>query len=128
MGLYVVKSKTENWWKIGHHKITNRRPNVYFRFIRRGFYSCVHPDILNNKLGFEDVELIFWFPNLNTCDELDLHKFLSKMNSKIYTTKIGEWYENIEVEKLYDIIINKYNGYNSFPSLEDLEIAKQWIN
>ena len=51
MGIYVIKSKYNNWIKIGHHKITERKPNIYFRYINRGFYSC----ITNNFNGILDI-------------------------------------------------------------------------
>lgn len=50
MGVYVFESTHAPWIKVGHHKITASRPNVYYRVARRGFYSCVHPKELEGRL------------------------------------------------------------------------------
>lgn len=123
MGIYIVKSKVANYYKIGHHKVTQRRPNVYFRWIRRGFYSCKHPEILNGKLSFEDIELLFWFPNLDIEIEQKIHAHL-KLS---YASKsVGEWYEDLDLIEVVNIITNTYNGINKFPSEKDLNLAIEW--
>jgi hypothetical protein len=42
---------------------------VYHRYINRGFYSCICPNEINDKVGFDDLKLIYWFYNLDNDDE-----------------------------------------------------------
>ncbi len=30
MGIYIIKSLHSDWIKIGHHKVTDKRPAVYY--------------------------------------------------------------------------------------------------
>lgn len=73
MGVYVFRCLDSEWVKVGHHKITAKRPNVYYRIAGRGFYSCVHPNELKHRLSIHDVELIAWYPNLERRDERAIH-------------------------------------------------------
>jgi hypothetical protein len=74
MGVYIFQSKCGRWIKIGHHKITASRPNVYFRVARRGFHSCVHPRELAGRLDEADFELVRWYPTLGRRDETIAHR------------------------------------------------------
>ena len=76
MGVYIIKSKHANWFKVGHHKISASRPNVYYRYINRGFYSVRCPPELQNRVGFWDVELLYFFKNLNVYEERRIHRDL----------------------------------------------------
>lgn len=60
MGVYVFRSHHAPWIKVGHHAATLKRPNVYYRVARRGFYSCIHPAELAGKLSIDDVALLAW--------------------------------------------------------------------
>ena len=42
MGVYFFACAA-GYVKVGHHRVTAARPNVYYRVARRGFQSCVHP-------------------------------------------------------------------------------------
>jgi hypothetical protein len=123
MGVYIIKSKHSNWVKIGHHKITERRPNVYFRYIHRGFYSCMCPTEIKEKVSFEDLELLYWFDNLNLQDEKNIHQYLETLYYKC-----GEWYKITEetIETVKNIIINKFNGILKEVSDDELIVAKQF--
>lgn len=127
MGIYIVKSKYSNWYKLGHHKITKHKPNPYFRYINRGFNSCKCPKELENKVNFNDLELIYWFPNLSIRIEREIHIYLKK-NRNFYDTTIGEWYSNFKLEEIKDLIINKYKGYLHILDEKDLLIAQNWCN
>jgi len=121
MGVYIIKSKHSNWFKIGHHKVTASRPNVYFRYISRGFYSCIHPDSIRNRLGYNDVELLYFFKNLDTNIERRLHHDL-----KLKYQYCGEWYLSLDIVTTVDLIQSKYNGINEMPTANDLTIALNW--
>ena len=54
MGVYIFQSNHGPWIKIGHHKVTQTRPSVYYRIARRGFHSCVHPRDLRDHLDEQD--------------------------------------------------------------------------
>jgi hypothetical protein len=121
MGIYIIKSIHSDWIKVGHHKVSQRKPNVYFRYINRGFYSCICPSEIKNKVGFHDVELLYWFPSLDISIEKKIHKKLKQSE-----TKIGEWYSFKILDKILTLITQEFNGINCPPSDQDLEIAKQW--
>ena len=74
MGVYIFKSKTEPFLKVGHHKITDKRPTVYHRTVYRGFHTCKHPDNLIGKLNWDDFTLVAWFPTLTTKHEMAVHQ------------------------------------------------------
>ena len=74
MGVYIFEVKNTDWIKIGHHKLSPRRPNVYYRVARRGFHSCVHPAELHGKLDEDDLELLYWFPALTKREERCAHR------------------------------------------------------
>lgn len=84
MGVYVFQSLHAPWAKIGHHRITARRPNVYYRVAGRGFVSCVHPAALT-RLGIEDLRLVRWYPTLSQKDEKQMHR-------RHKGARCGEWY------------------------------------
>ena len=121
MGIYIIKSLHSNWIKIGHHKITERRPSVYYRFINRGFYSVVRPKEIEEKVSFNDLQLIYWFKNLDIKDEENLHKQLRLL----YEYK-GEWYKYENLNDILNIIYKDYNGYLEMPSINELNDALKW--
>ena len=126
MGVYIIKSKYSNWIKIGHHKITNKRPTVYHRYIRRGFNSCKKPYEIIGRVNFDDLELLKWYNELNIQDETDIHTYLRNIDIK----NVGEWYYDIgdNLLKITDYIENNYKCENKLPSPDELELAIQWMN
>lgn len=74
MGVYVFRCRHAPYVKLGHHKVTASRPNVYYRVAGRGFHSCAHPRALDGKLSIDDLELLAWYPALTRRDEGALHR------------------------------------------------------
>ena len=121
MGVYIIKSLYSKWIKIGHHLITERRPSVYYRFINRGFYSVLRPKEIKDKVSFNDLELIYWFTNLDIKDEKNLHNQLRL----IFEYK-GEWYKYENLNDILNIINKDYNGYLQMTSIDNLNDAVKW--
>ena len=75
MGVYVFGVVDTDWIKVGHHRITSARPNVYYRVARRGFHSCVHPpELQHHRLDVECLELLHWYPALGRREERLAHR------------------------------------------------------
>ena len=123
MGIYIIKSLHSDWIKIGHHKITNRRPSVYYRFINRGYYSVICPIEIKDKVSFNDLELIYWFDNLDINDEKKIHKQLRTT----YQYE-GEWYKYEHINDITNIIYKDYNGILKMPTIDDYNDALKWAN
>lgn len=123
MGVYVIQSLHANWIKIGHHKISPRRPNVYYRYINRGFFSCICPREIKDKVAFKDLQLIYWFPNLTTKHEKKIHKYLRES----YTSR-GEWFYDVNHEYVKQLITNQFEGNEESVTEDDLIQAKEWCN
>ena len=121
MGIYIIKSLHSKWIKIGHHLITDKRPSVYYRFINRGFYSVFRPNEIKDRVSFNDLQLIYWFPNLCMSDERKLHKQL-----RLLYGYNGEWYNYDYCDEILNIIYKDYNGYLEMPTNEDLNDALIW--
>ncbi len=121
MGIYIIKSLHSNWIKVGHHLITEKRPSVYYRFINRGMYSVTRPDEIKDKVSFDDLQLIYWFTNLNMADETKLHKQL-----RLLYGYNGEWYKYDYLDNILNIIYKDYNGILQMPSTDELNAALKW--
>jgi hypothetical protein len=76
MGVYIYKSKHIDAIKVGHYS----KNNAWSRIAHRGFYSCKCPDEIKHKVSVEDLNLLYWYPNLTPNDEKKLHKNLIKYN------------------------------------------------
>lgn len=85
MGVYVFQSLAEDWVKVGHHRVTPRRPNVWYRVARRGFGSCKGPACLEGKTTVDRLNLLAFYPNLTTKEEKRLHR-------EHRSQRVGEWY------------------------------------
>ena len=115
MGVYIFESRHEpSWVKVGHHLITPRRPNVYFRIVPRGFNSCACPKVLEGHVSFTDVKLHAWYPNLSSVDEKQIHSILKQNYASV-----GEWYSVHDPQEVANIIQN-YGGICVQPSPEEL--------
>ena len=121
MKFYIIKSLHSNWIKVGHHLITERRPSVYYRFINRGFYTSIRPKEIEDRVSFDDLQLIYWFTNLNIQQEKSLHKKL-----RLSYEYNGEWYKYENLNDILNIIYNDYNGYLQMPSIEELNYSLKW--
>lgn len=115
MGIYIIKSIHSDWIKIGHHRITKRRPSVYYRFINRGFYSVKCPEEIRDRVGGDDLKLIYWFENLDTIVERQIHKKL-----RLLFEYEGEWYRNENISMILNIIINDFNGVLKLPDPNEI--------
>jgi hypothetical protein len=94
MGVYVYKSKHIDAIKIGHYS----KNNAWSRIANRGFYSCKCPDEIKDRVSIEDLNLLFWYPNLTPKDEKKLH-----MDLKEYRL-CGEWFKSNAIDKILEII------------------------
>lgn len=92
MGVYVFRCVHGPYVKVGHHKVTASRPNVYYRVAGRGFYACVHPRVLDGRLGIDDLSLVAWYPSLTRRDEGRLHRACP--------TRVGEFHPLDELPKV----------------------------
>ena len=70
MGVYIFRSHHGPYIKVGHYA----GQNAYSRIAHRGFYSCVCPIDIENRVSVEDVELVAWFPSLSKKDEASVKK------------------------------------------------------
>ena len=85
MGVYIFRSRVAEWVKVGHHRVTPRRPNVWYRVARRGFESCKGLVALRGNTSVEQLDLVKFYPNLTTKEEKRLHR----ENKGV---RVGEWY------------------------------------
>lgn len=90
MGVYVFECG--DFIKVGHHAISTRRPNVYYRVARRGFNSCLHPPELTGRLNLSDMTLVAWYPSLSRRDEMHIHRS--------FTRRVGEFHACSEREAI----------------------------
>lgn len=74
MGVYVFRCLHGPYVKVGHHLVTPRRPNAYYRVAGRGFESVVHPEALDGRLYLEHLHLEGWYPRLTRRDEAAVHR------------------------------------------------------
>jgi hypothetical protein len=94
MGVYVYKSIHINAIKIGNH-CTN---NAWNRIAYKGFYSCICPEEIKNKVSIHDLTLLYWYPNLTMKDEKIFHK-------KLHEYKIcGEWFRSEAIDKFLEMV------------------------
>ena len=116
MGVYIFQSNHAPWIKIGHHKVTQTRPNVYYRIARRGFHSCVHPRDLNDHLDEQDFTLVSWYPTLGRRDETCAHKSCS--------LSIGEFHPLSDMERAKECLDSR--GQACSVGEDDRTRALQW--
>ena len=90
MGVYVFECG--NYIKVGHHSVTNKRPNVYYRVSGLGFNSCLHPPELSGRLRLCDIKLLAWYPFLTTRDEMCIHH--------TFPHRIGEFHVSSDCEAI----------------------------
>jgi hypothetical protein len=97
MGVYVYKSKHIDAIKVGHYC----KDNAWSRIANRGFYSCKCPDEIKDKVGVDDLILLYWYPTLTPKDEKKLHKDL-----RIHRI-CGEWFKTSAIDIIPTIIIEE---------------------
>ena len=94
MGVYIFKSNHIDAIKIGHYC----KNNAWSRIANRGFYSCKCPDEIKDRVGIEDLILLYWYPKLTPKDEKKLHKDLIEYNI------CGEWFKSDAINKIVEFI------------------------
>ena len=99
MGVYIIKSKYTNWYKIGYTK------NVYNRCLAGQFKYCKYPEVLSDKLGFKHLDIVFWYNNLKMEDEKGIHNLLRG----VYRS-CGEWYYDINLSDVEEMIRVRFGG------------------
>lgn len=83
MGVYVFRSKHAPAIKVGHYC----GEDAWARVARRGFYSCLRPACVRDRVSAEDLELLAWFPSLTPRDEGAAHRAFRAAHGLV-----GEWY------------------------------------
>ena len=82
MGVYIFRSKHADVIKIGHYN----KQNAWSRIAHRGFSSCICPKSIEGRVSVDDVDLLYWFPDLTTKDEKSWHRLCAAHASA------GEWF------------------------------------
>lgn len=100
MGVYVVGIREKDkggvrWIKVGHAKITERRPLLSDR-LDRGFGSCIRPQ---GMCSHPPIKVIQWFPGLTTKHEKALHR-------KLKGCGVGEFYDKSFLKDILSYLRN----------------------
>lgn len=74
MGVYVFRCLHGPYVKVGHHLVTPRRPNAFYRVATSGFQTVVHPAELDGRLYLRDLHLEAWYPALERKHETEIHR------------------------------------------------------
>ena len=120
MGVYIFLSLIQpKWFKVGHHRITPRRPNVWYRVARRGFKSVKGPPELKGFTDIEHLDLLRFYPNLTSRDEKKLHR----LNKQV---RIGEWYPSSDLPRILEVLEKNMGGIAKFVTLEEKNTALAW--
>lgn len=80
--------------KIGSH----RGKNAWGRLSGQGFKSLLKPAELKNRVDVCDLELLCWFPHMDTLEEFTLHNKFEKYRI------IGEWFTPEVVDLISELI------------------------
>ena len=80
--------------KIGHYA----KQNAWSRIAYRGFYSCVCPLEIRDRVSIDDLDLLFWYPTLTSKDEKRIHKAL-----RTYAL-CGEWFSTEALNELPPLV------------------------
>jgi hypothetical protein len=94
MGVYVFRSRHFPAVKIGSHS----KKNAWGRLSGQGFKYLLKPIELENRVDVCDLELLFWFPQMDTMEEFALHNKFEKYRI------IGEWFTPEVVDLISELI------------------------
>ena len=119
MGVYVFESVHAPWIKVGHHLVSPRRPNAYYRVAGRGFESVVHPAELDGRLLLDDLRLLAWFPTLARADETAVHRACDQGR------RVGEFHPADEAGKVL-ALCRERGGEEVLISRAQREAAVRW--
>jgi len=85
VGIYIFKSKTGPYLKVGHTK----RKNPWDRIeAHGGFASNLNPPGIRGKIGTSDLLLVGWYPHGSVEKELAFHRLYAS------EAVAGEWYSS----------------------------------
>jgi len=121
MGIYIFRAR-KKFIKVGHHKVTQRRPNVWYRVARRGFGSCVSPAETRGRLSISDLTLLRWYPNLDITHERAFHKHWRGKQGHV----CGEWYHYSYFPEIRGQIEGRMKGVSTPVNPEDKQKAITW--
>ena len=102
MGVYVYKSKHINAIKVGHYC----KNNAWSRIAHRGFYSCICPYEIKERVSIEDLILLYWYPCLTRTDEKKIQKSLNEFRI------CGEWFRSEAIDKLIELVTEENKASN----------------
>lgn len=94
MGVYVFRSRHIPAVKIGSHA----GKNAWGRLSGQGFKHLLKPADLEGSVDVCDLELLFWFPQMDIMEEIALHNKFERY--KI----IGEWFTPEVVDLISELI------------------------
>lgn len=97
MGVYIFKSFHAPYIKVGHYQ----NKNAFSRIAHRGFYSCVCPNEIKDKVSMDDMELVAWFPNQKKKTEQQIKKKWKK--SRVYGR--SEWFPSDKMTEILDFLL-----------------------
>jgi hypothetical protein len=83
----------------------------------------VRPKEIKDRVSFNDLQLMYWFKNLDIEDEEKLHEQLRTL----YEYK-GEWYKDENIHNIINIIYKDYNGILEMPSIDEYNDAVKWCD
>ena len=112
----------DKYIKVGHHKITRKRPNVWFRVAGRGFNSCVSPLDIKDHRSVSDLELIGWYPNINITQERVFHRSMRGQPGHV----CGEWYAYSYLLQVKQKIETDLKGVETAVDPRGKSIALDW--
>ena len=120
MGIYIFQSLVDDQWvKVGHHRITTRRPNVWYRVARRGFNSCKCPSQIRGKTDVHQLKLLAFYPTLTSGHERRLHR-------ENKACRIGEWYRTDQLPRICTFLEQTLGGTSVPVADEDKIKALAW--
>ena len=94
MGVYVFRSRHFPAVKIGSHA----GKNAWGRLSGQGFKYLLKPVELENRVDVCDLELLFWFPEMDIMEEIALHNKFEKYRI------ISEWFTPEVVDLISELV------------------------
>lgn len=94
MGVYVFRSRHIPAVKIGSHG----GKNAWGRLRGNGFKSLLKPAELENRVNICDLELLYWFPQMDNMEEFAIHTKFEKYRI------IGEWFTAEVVDLISELV------------------------
>lgn len=96
MGVYIFQSLHGPYIKVGHY-VGN---NPFSRIAHRGFYSCICPNEIRDRVTIDDVELLAWYPHLSKKSESQVKQQWRRF--RIY--RKSEWFPLDQLEPIQNFL------------------------